>query len=370
MASYVVRYGIMRFLGLFSARGNDVYARGQQVIIRSNRGLELGEILAASNEASESQLKEAPGGQVLRQQTPQDSNELAHIHSKERNEFDISRQHVARLGLDMQLVDLEHIFGGERVVVYYLSEDRIDFRELVKALAAEFQTRIEMRQIGVRDEAKLLADYGDCGKPVCCNTHLQEMPPVSMKMAKMQKATLDPTKISGRCGRLKCCLRYEFDTYEELQKEMPPIGSDVVTNIGRARVLGQEILSQQLLISTEDNRRVLVNVSDVLTVLKRGSGQREYGPREPREEAATGSGDDHKRGGRSERPPRGGQGQPRPPRESDKRRDDRAPKNASEQPPPVEASTTEPPPADPAPSASAQPPVPPSPGDRPPETQE
>lgn len=318
MPSYVVRYGIMRFLGLFSARGNDQYARGQQVIIRSNRGLELGEVLAPSNAAAEEQLKESPGGQILRQQTPQDSNELAHIHSKERNEFEVSRQHVARLALNMQLVDLEHIFGGERVVVYYLSEDRIDFRELVKALAAEFQTRIEMRQIGVRDEAKLLADYGDCGKPVCCNTHLHEMPPVSMKMAKVQKATLDPTKISGRCGRLKCCLRYEFDTYEELQKEMPPIGSDVVTNIGRARILGQEILSQQLLVATEDNRRVLVNVSDVLTVLKRGSGQREG--RGSREEEASEPGTEQgnrppRGGGRPDRPPRGepGRGGPRRP---------------------------------------------------------
>ena len=129
---------------------------------------------------------------------------------------------MARLGLPMQLVDVEHVFGGERLVIYYLSEERVDFRDLVKALASEFQTRIEMRQIGVRDEAKLLADYGDCGKPVCCDTFLSEMPPVSMKMAKVQKATLDPTKISGRCGRLKCCLRYEYDTYEDLQRELPP----------------------------------------------------------------------------------------------------------------------------------------------------
>ena len=169
----------------------------------------------------------------------------------------------------MKLVDVEHLFGGERVVVYYLAEERVDFRELVKALASEFQTRIEMRQIGVRDEAKLLADYGDCGKPVCCNTFLSEMPPVSMKMAKVQKATLDPTKISGRCGRLKCCLRYEYDTYEDLQRDLPPIGSDIVTKNGQARVLGQEILAQQLLVQMEDNRRVLVDVADVLTCDRR-----------------------------------------------------------------------------------------------------
>ena len=172
-----------------------------------------------------------------------------------------------------RLVDLEHIFGGERVVVYYLSEERVDFRELVRKLASEFQTRIEMRQIGVRDEAKLLADYGDCGKPVCCNTHLSAMPPVSMKMAKLQKATLDPTKISGRCGRLKCCLRYEYDTYVDIQRELPPVGSDVVTNNGRARVISQSILAEQLMVEMEDHRRVLIGASEILTVLRRGSGK-------------------------------------------------------------------------------------------------
>ena len=169
----------------------------------------------------------------------------------------------------MELVEIEHLFGGERIVIYYLAEQRVDFRELVKTLAAELQTRIEMRQIGVRDEAKLLADYGDCGKPVCCNTHLSKMPPVSMKMAKLQKATLDPTKISGRCGRLKCCLRYEYDTYSELQKELPPVGAEVVTANGRARILNQEILTQQLLVSTEDNRRVLIDAAEVLSVIKK-----------------------------------------------------------------------------------------------------
>jgi cell fate regulator YaaT (PSP1 superfamily) len=127
-----------------------------------------------------------------------------------------------------------------------------------------------MRQIGVRDEAKLLADFGDCGKEVCCNAHLNEMPPVSMKMAKLQKATLDPTKISGRCGRLKCCLRYEYDTYLELKRELPPVGSEVVIERGKARVLGHEILAGQLLVETEDNRRTLVDVKEVLSVTRRG----------------------------------------------------------------------------------------------------
>jgi cell fate regulator YaaT (PSP1 superfamily) len=120
-----------------------------------------------------------------------------------------------------------------------------------------------MRQIGVRDEAKLLADFGDCGKAVCCNTHLAVMPPVSMKMAKLQKATLDPTKISGRCGRLKCCLRYEFDTYEQLLRQMPSLGSRVTTPAGRAKVVGHEILAGQLLVETADGLRKLVPLADV-----------------------------------------------------------------------------------------------------------
>ncbi len=216
-----------------------------------------------------SHMKDVPHGQILRAMTSEDSNELLHIKSNERNEFEICQRHVEQLGLLMQLIDIEHLFGGERIVVYYLAEQRVDFRELVKRLASEFQTRIEMRQIGVRDEAKLLADYGDCGQPVCCGKHLTEMPPVSMKMAKVQKATLDPTKISGRCGRLKCCLRYEYSSYVKMQRELPSVGSDVVTNEGRARVLGVEILAQQLMVQLEDNRRLLIHKSDVLSVIRR-----------------------------------------------------------------------------------------------------
>ena len=138
-----------------------------------------------------------------------------------------------------------------------------------------------MRQIGVRDEAKLLADYGDCGKPVCCNTHLSEMPPVSMKMAKLQKTTLDPNKISGRCGRLKCCLRYEYETYQDLQRELPPVGADVVTKEGRAKVLAQEILAHQLLIQTEDMRRIMIDAADVMTVLSKGPSKQADASKSP-----------------------------------------------------------------------------------------
>ncbi|MGE0756022.1 MAG: stage 0 sporulation family protein [Pirellulaceae bacterium] len=273
MPKYVIRYGCMRTVGVMSARGADRFDRGDKVIARTNRGLEVGEVLCEATDQTLEHLTDPPGGHILRGMSVEDENEFAHLQSCEPQEFAVCEQVVERLGLQMQLVDIEHLFGGERIVIYYLAEERIDFRELVKLLASEFQTRIEMRQIGVRDEAKLLADFGDCGKPVCCNTHLSEMPPVSMKMAKLQKATLDPTKISGRCGRLKCCLRYEYDTYEALQKELPAIGADVVTSNGRARILGHEILAQQLLVETEDHRRLLIDASDVLTVLGRNNSR-------------------------------------------------------------------------------------------------
>src|SRR5208283_3812814 len=146
-------------------------------------------------------------------------------------------------------------------------ENRVDFRELVRHLAAEFQTRVEMRQIGVRDEAKILADFGDCGKPVCCNSHMAVMPPVSMRMAKLQKSTLDPSKISGRCGRLKCCLRFEQDVYEEFQTALPEVGSRILTGKGKGKVLGQEILARKLLVEFEDGRRILIAAEEILTSL-------------------------------------------------------------------------------------------------------
>jgi cell fate regulator YaaT (PSP1 superfamily) len=248
----------MRFLGVFSAPAGQSFRRSTQVITRTDRGLEAGEILAEATPDAVARLTDPPTGQILRAMTPEDANELARIEKHSSEELGVCQRYIDQLELKMQLVDLEHIFGGERIVIYYLADNRVDFRELVRLLAGEFQTRIEMRQIGVRDEAKLLADYGDCGCPVCCNSHLVQMPPVSMRMAKLQKATLDPTKISGRCGRLKCCLRYEFDIYEDLQKQFPPLGSIVITPDGRGKVVGHEILNGQLQVLTDDHRRLTV----------------------------------------------------------------------------------------------------------------
>ena len=267
---YIVRYGVTRSVAEFSCKGSQTFARNAPVIVRSERGVEWGQVLSPASDQTRAYLGGGePKGNVLREASLEDQTKYDEQRLKEREEFDGCREMIRERNLAMQLVDAEHLFGDDRLVFYYLAEQRVDFRELVKALAKRFHIRIEMRQIGVRDEAKILADYGDCGKPVCCNTHLREMPPVSMKMAKLQKATLDPTKISGRCGRLKCCLRYEYDTYEEYRRELPGIGSFVVTKAGQGKVIAQEILARKLLVQYEDNRMLLTEERDILTVVSK-----------------------------------------------------------------------------------------------------
>lgn len=272
--SYVVRYGTTRIVGEFSARGLGPLSRGAPVIVRTDRGHEWGTVLCSATDQSRTYLGTADEhGRVIRLATADDEAQRDRTVAVEKEAFAGGQEMIRERKLQMQLIDIERVFGGERLVFYYLAEDRVDFRELVKALAKRFQTRIEMRQIGIRDEAKLLADYGDCGQPVCCNTFLREMPPVSMKMAKVQKATLDPSKISGRCGRLKCCLRYEYDTYEAHRRELPPVGATVVTRQGTGRVIGQELLARKLMVAYEGQRQMMTDEKDILTVVSTKPGK-------------------------------------------------------------------------------------------------
>jgi cell fate regulator YaaT (PSP1 superfamily) len=257
----------MRFLGAFAPAVGVTADRGDVVLLRTERGLEVGEVLCTASPEVLGAIPDATKGDLLRVASADDRAKAAHLADIEKKEFAAGEKLIAQHRLPMQLVDVEHLFGGERIVFFFLAESRVDFRELVRSMAREFHSRIELRQIGVRDEARLKADYGDCGRPVCCNTHLVVMPPVSMKMAKLQKSTLDPTKISGRCGRLKCCLRYEQDVYEDRQKELPPVGSRVVTAKGQGRVLAQELLARRLLVEFEDGRRLPVPAAEVLTRL-------------------------------------------------------------------------------------------------------
>jgi cell fate regulator YaaT (PSP1 superfamily) len=265
--AFIVRHGATRALGEFTTANGALFPRGTDVLVRTDRGQECGHVLCPSSPQAVALLAEPTRGQILRALTSEDRARVDRLRELQRKEYDVARRYIGQRRLQMELVDVEHLFGGERIVFYFLAEKRVDFRELVKDLARELQTRIELRQIGVRDEAKLKADYGDCGKPVCCNTHMAVMPPVSMRMAKLQKSTLDPSKISGRCGRLKCCLRFEQDVYEEFQQQLPPVGSRVVTRKGQGRVLAQEILARRLLVEFEDGRRLPVVLDDVLTRL-------------------------------------------------------------------------------------------------------
>jgi cell fate regulator YaaT (PSP1 superfamily) len=266
-AAYIVRHGATRVLGEFAAPVNARFPRLSDVIVRSERGQEWGTVLCPAHSRALELLAEPSRGQILRLASPEDLARRDKLVESQKSEFEIGARLVAERRLQMEMVDVEHLFGGERLVFYFLAEKRVDFRDLVKDLAREFQTRIELRQIGVRDEAKLKADYGDCGKPVCCNTHMTVMPPVSMRMAKIQKSTLDPSKISGRCGRLKCCLRFEQDVYDDFMKQLPPVGSRVVTRKGQGRVLAQEILARRVLVEFEDGRRLPVTLDEVLTRL-------------------------------------------------------------------------------------------------------
>jgi cell fate regulator YaaT (PSP1 superfamily) len=263
--AYLVRHGAMRYVGEYLAPPKAAFQRGDALILRTDRGTEHGELLCPSTPQTLAQIPDPTRGQILRKATPADLQSIAGLKAKQDREYEATTRLVAHHRIAMQIVDVEHLFGGEKIVFYFLAETRVDFRELVKSMAREFHTRIELRQIGVRDEAKLLADYGDCGKPVCCNSHMIVMPPVSMRMAKLQKSTLDPNKISGRCGRLKCCLRFEQDVYEEFQAALPNVGSRVVTKIGPGRVLAQEVLARRLLIEFEDGRRLPVPADDVLS---------------------------------------------------------------------------------------------------------
>ncbi|MGL6226243.1 MAG: PSP1 domain-containing protein [Thermoguttaceae bacterium] len=264
MGQYIARYGAMRCLGVFVAPTNDRFPLGTKVIVRTSRGLETGVVLCEATEEAVARLE--PGfeqDRIVRIMTREDAVQLKRIRLEEENEFHRCKKIIRDMNMEMGLVRLEHVFGGERIIVYYVADARVDFRELVKVLASEFQTRIEMRQIGARDETRILADVGDCGRDVCCNSYLIAMSPVSLRMARMQKATLDPVKISGRCGRLKCCLRYEFDTYVEMQEELPGIGKRVHTPDGLAKVISHEILQQKVGVEFSDQTRKMFPASEL-----------------------------------------------------------------------------------------------------------
>jgi len=210
---YIVHYGAMRLLGVFS-HADLVFQYGNRVVVKTPRGQEVGTVRCEADPDIVAKLdKGFVEDRILRSMTESDEIEFKKIRNLEQKNLERCRQIIQESETVMDLVRVEHTFGSERMVVYYTADGRIDFRELVKVLSAEFQTRIEMRQINVREKMKLLPNISDCGREACCGCFLRETPTVSIKMAKLQRVTLDPAKISGHCGRLKCCLRYEHDCY-------------------------------------------------------------------------------------------------------------------------------------------------------------
>lgn len=258
-----VRYGVLKNTSDFFAAFNSL-KEGDQVVIRSSRGVEFGEIIAKVQEISE----DAPVenfGEILRKATIEDKEKQKKITDEMiPTEFKFCQKKIKEHKLLMKLASIEHLFGTKKIIFYFLANGRVDFRELVKDLAKEYQARIEMKQIGVRDEARLLADYEHCGRELCCRAFLKNLEPVTMKMAKNQKATLDPSKISGRCGRLMCCLRYEDKVYEELKYTMPRKGTIVRTARGTGEVINYDVLQQQVTIELENQGNINISVSDIL----------------------------------------------------------------------------------------------------------
>jgi cell fate regulator YaaT (PSP1 superfamily) len=298
--------------------------RGERVILRSNRGTDVGTVVRPPFE-SNAEPKCGVTGDVLRRATSEDLKRLNHIDEEERRmEMAFCKERIAYHNLPMKLVDVEHIFGGEKIIFYFLAEGRVDFRELVKDLAKEYRTRIELKQIGVRDEARLLADYDHCGREICCRTFIRDLQPVTMKMAKAQKATLDPSKISGRCGRLMCCLRYEDQVYDELKKRLPRKGSRIVSERVKGEVVDYDIISQTLRVEGEDGHIVKVSMKDVTEVIPRDEKEYQRKQQERSQQRRQGRGRGQKsdggRGGRGRGTGRGDQASSRPRRDSGKSR--------------------------------------------------
>ena len=248
---------------------------GDHVIVETARGLEYGYVVIGDKEVDDSKVVQ-PLKPVLRMATEQDTRQAEENKEKEKEAFKICLEKIRKHKLEMKLIDVEYTFDNNKVLFYFTADGRIDFRELVKDLAAVFRTRIELRQIGVRDETKILGGIGICGRPLCCHTHQSEFLPVSIKMAKEQNLSLNPTKISGVCGRLMCCLKNEEDTYEYLNSRLPGIGDRVVADDGlKGEVQSVNVLRQLV--------KVIVDVQDEKEIREYKVEQLKFKPRRKKE---------------------------------------------------------------------------------------
>ena len=263
-----VRFKSVGKIYYFDPAGLDI-KMNDKVIVETARGIECGEVALVDREIDETKFSN-PLKSVIRIATEQDMQQIERNKKKEADAFVICQQKIEAHKLKMNLIEVECTFDNSKLLFYFTAENRVDFRELVKDLASVFRTRIELRQIGVRDEAKMLGGLGICGQPFCCSRFLGEFHPVSIKMAKEQSLSLNPTKISGTCGRLMCCLKYEQDSYEQLCKTTPKVGSIVNTKDGRGVVEETNLLTGKLRVKIDKTDNVVtVDKADV-EVIKEG----------------------------------------------------------------------------------------------------
>ena len=261
----------------FSPNGLTFHA-GDHVIIDTARGAEFG-ICASGNHKIPAKDVVTPLRNVLRKATAQDEATIEENRAKEKRAFELCQEKIAEQKLDMQLVSAECAFDGSKILFFFTADERVDFRELVKNLASAFHTRIELRQIGVRDKAKMVGGLGICGRPFCCASFLDDFQPVSIKMAKTQNLSLNPVKISGTCGRLMCCLKYEQDAYEDLLRTAPKMDSFVDTPEGRGTIVEVDLLRQRVKVRMEDQPETIhAFANDEIAVLRSGKAKKTDAP--------------------------------------------------------------------------------------------
>ncbi len=256
----------------YFAPGEHTLKIGDKVIVETARGIECGEVAMGNKEVAEEEIPQ-PLKNVIRVATQEDLAHVAENAAREKSAFAICSKKIEAHKLEMKLVDVEYTFDNSKILFYFTADGRVDFRELVKDLASVFRTRIELRQIGVRDEAKMLGGLGVCGRPLCCSTFLGGFQPVSIKMAKEQGLSLNPVKISGTCGRLMCCLKYEQEAYQDLLRTTPTVNSLVMTPEGRGVVTDVNLLTGILHIKLENEQDAVVRTYPVNQVKVLRSGK-------------------------------------------------------------------------------------------------
>lgn len=269
-----VRFRTAGKIYFFDPCDNSELKRDSHVIVETSRGIEYGTVVGVPREVDDSKVTQ-PLKPILRVANERDDEQEAGNKQKEKEAFDICLEKIKKHNLDMKLIDAEYTFDNNKVLFYFTSDGRVDFRELVKDLASVFKTRIELRQIGVRDETKIRGGYGICGRELCCHSYLSDFIPVSIKMAKEQGLSLNPAKISGVCGRLMCCLKNEEDTYEDLNRRLPGIGDVVSVDTGeKGEVQSTNVLRQlvKVLVEHDDEKELKEFKAEQVKVIKKRHG--------------------------------------------------------------------------------------------------